>query len=222
MAQARPVRQVDTQAFAMDLLEVSVADYQQCVQRGECTVPTCIYQQTDPVKIRCNWQQKDRETHPINGVTHAQAEAFCTHKNMRLPTDDEWEIAARGRNGRLFPWGDKPIGPNRQSMANIADRHGKIRWGWASIEGGDDGWAATAPVGTYPKGKSPFGVMDLVGNVWEWTATAQEGEKSRIRGAGYANHSFYLQASSWDEKPETTAEPYLGFRCARSLAQAAP
>jgi sulfatase modifying factor 1 len=206
----------------MDRFEVSVSNYAQCVQAGVCTAPTCSYQGNDPVKVRCNWQRPDSQDHPINGLTHAQAQAYCAHKKMRLPTDDEWEIAARGPKGRPFPWGNAMIGPSQQSLANIADRNAKFRWGWPSIHGVDDGWAGTAPVGSYPKGQSPFGVMDLIGNVWEWTATAQGPDKIRIRGAGYANHGFYLQASSWDEKPLTTAEPYLGFRCVRSMVQAAP
>ncbi len=91
----------------------------------------------------------DRAQHPVTCVSWDDAQAFCRWAKVRLPTEAEWEKAARGTAGRLFPWGDEPPDPGRCNFAGS-----KL---------GD-----TTPVGSYPKGVSPYGVLDLAGNVWEW------------------------------------------------------
>jgi len=93
-----------------------------------------------------------KEHHPVVNVSWHHTQAFCTWAGVRLPTEAEWEKAARGTDGRLYPWGDEP--PNRQ-LCNFSGSQLKD----------------TTPVGSYPSGASYYGVLDMTGNVWEWTSS---------------------------------------------------
>jgi formylglycine-generating enzyme required for sulfatase activity len=115
-----------------------------------------------------------REQHPVVLVSHADAEAYAawlsaeTGRLWRLPREDEWEKAARGTDGRAFPWGD--------------------RWDPTKLNSHDLGPFDTLPVGSFPSGASPFGLLDAAGQVYEWTATS--------RGAG----RHIVKGGSWDDK----------------------
>ena len=88
--------------FAMDIAEVTVAAYRTCVAQGSCTIP-----ESDSAKLKLgNWGAPGKENHPINNVDWKQAQAFCAWANKRLPTETEWEYAARGADGRRYPWGN--------------------------------------------------------------------------------------------------------------------
>lgn len=100
------------------------------------------------------------ENHPVVQMTWDDARAYCEWAGGRLPTEEDWEKAARGEDGRIFPWGNDPLDGTR---ANTADKN--FPEGIKSI---DDGYKFTAPVGTYPLGASPYGALDMNGNVSEW------------------------------------------------------
>jgi formylglycine-generating enzyme required for sulfatase activity len=121
------------------------------------------------------------ETHPAVYVSSVDALKFCEWlgrregKRYRLPTEAEWEYAARGNDGRSFPWGEKL---NRGDLGNFADCNTTFPWRDPEL---NDGFAETAPVGSFPRGASPFGIEDMAGNVWEWCLDFYEPYKGKER-----------------------------------------
>jgi formylglycine-generating enzyme required for sulfatase activity len=184
----------------------------------------------------------NKAKHPINCVDWEQAREACEARGARLPTEAEWEFAARGSDGRIYPWGDDP--PSGQLLNGC----GKECVAWqkahpdadnppSAMYADDDGFATTAPVGSFPKGKSRYGVQDVVGNVWEWVAdsyaaydpslaqTTQADPKGPSAGADRVIRGGAWNASrpSW-VRPSfrfhaaPSARSYgFGFRCAKSL-----
>lgn len=143
-ANEKPVHDVTLDAFWMDQLEVTTGMYALCVSAGACQPPVLVKSQ----RRADYYNNPDFKDYPVVYVTWGQANAYCAWAGRRLPTEAEWERAARGDDFRTFPWGeDKPD-------ALIANFNFMV---------GD-----TTRVGTYPRGASPFGVMDMAGNVAEW------------------------------------------------------
>ena len=105
-----------------------------------------------PPKDRSAFDDPQRAQHPVTNVTWSQARAYCQWSNRRLPTEAEWEKAARGTDGRRYPWGDS----EEMIKSWLKER---------DVRTGSNG---TAPVGSLPENVSPYGVFDLIGNVWEW------------------------------------------------------
>jgi formylglycine-generating enzyme required for sulfatase activity len=133
---------------------------------------------------------------PVVGVTWGEAKAYCRWAGLRLPTEWEWEKGARGTDGRAYPWGDEPPAETR---ANFGGNVGK-----------------PTPVGSYPAGASPYGLMDMAGNVWEWTASEYEKTKNRtVRGGAFGNRSQYLRAAYRSHVRPVDRDYVFGFRCAR-------
>jgi formylglycine-generating enzyme required for sulfatase activity len=205
----KPGRRVQVRAFAIDRTEVTVEAYEACVWGGGCSEPN--------TGDSCNWEVSGRERHPINCVDWEQAKAYCAWAGKRLPTEAEWEKAARGEDGRKYPWGN--LGFARAGkVANIADetaraQDSKIPW---ALEGYRDGYYDTAPVGSYPEGASPYGAQDMIGNVWEWLE--DESERGRaVRGGSWLCGPAYARASKryWDGPAFRLLD--FGFRCAQSF-----
>jgi formylglycine-generating enzyme required for sulfatase activity len=203
----RPVHVVHVAAFQMDVTEVTVQAYAACVRAGACRpAPTAIQfpgvTSADEREFadECNDDRADRQSHPVNCVDWASADAYCRWAGKRLPTEEEWEYAACG--------GDctKEIG-GRGGVAGLLHVE---RWPYTTRV------AATSP--------GVFGLFDMAGNVWEWTASAYCpydhpacGDARRVvRGGSWAMED-YLRVRLTDRSPEdpTNRNTNLGFRCAR-------
>jgi formylglycine-generating enzyme len=198
-----PVHKVTVSAFDLDVTEVTVAQYRACVSAGECSPPM--------VAQYCNFSQEGRDGHPINCVDWRQGRAFCTWSGKRLPTEAEWEYAARGADGRTYPWGNAAPG------AQLC---------WNREKGG----LGTCLVGSHPGGDSPFGVKDMAGNVWEWTST--EYCDSYAPEALCDRKNVVYRGGSWrdavasdvriafrDVAARPAVQPNLGFRCAADTSE---
>lgn len=238
-ADEKPVHQVTVAGFCMDRTEVTVAMYADCVRRSLCPpAPTTaawpgINEEDQKFDSQfCNGGRPDRGDHPINCVDWSQADTYCRAVGKRLPTEEEWEYAARGTDGRMYPWG------NAAPSASLLNSCGAEflamgarlgRSGWKSMYSGDDGWESTAPVGSYPAGASPFGVLDMAGNVWEWTSSGysedyrspRSDERRVIRGGawGYDDPSF-VRTTNRGKGTLANRGADLGFRCAAAPAAA--
>lgn len=149
--------------------------------------------------------------HPVVQVSARDATSYCMHHGWRLPTEIEWEFAARGTDGRRFPWGNQsPLQTNSPALANF----GTVACCAPSDE---DGHRTTSPTGSYPHGVSAFGVHDMAGNVWEWTSTRFPGRAGEnvIRGGGWGNNPYCLRASYRHGNPPDIGLNMVGFRCAQ-------
>jgi formylglycine-generating enzyme required for sulfatase activity len=135
----KPTHPVSVAAFWLDKTEVTTAQFARFVQAGNI--------------VRENWQDRSisRDQHPVVWITWYSAVAYCKWMRKRLPAEAEWEYAARGTDGRKYPWGNQ--WDENRAVAFVDNR----------------GPHFTATVGSYPSGASPFGILDLVGNVMEWT-----------------------------------------------------
>lgn len=200
----RPGGNVYLHAFFIDTHEVTVADYRKCMEAGKCSSDGLTYDKV------CNWDKPGREQHPINCIVWNQARTYCAWIGKRLPTEDEWEKAARGTDGRIYPWGNQWD----SSRANVSRSR-------------KDG---TVSVGSYPSGISPYGVYDMVGNVWEWTSTLikpypykaddREDPKARgervLRGGSWGSNAMWAKASSRSRHVQYSRVFSYGFRCAKT------
>jgi formylglycine-generating enzyme required for sulfatase activity len=191
----RPVHVVDVAAFSIDLTEVTVAAYAECLAARRCTIPA---ERVDA----CNWERADLGTYPVNCVNWGQAAAYCAFVGKRLPTEEEWELAARGTDGRIYPWGNGAFG-GEECEIRSAD-------------------LPLCPVASAPKGRSPYGLYDMTGNADEWTASTYcpydrpgcAGSRRTTRGG--ASDFLGGTATSRDDLAPNTIGAALGFRCAQS------
>jgi hypothetical protein len=188
-------------AFLLNRTEVTVAAYSACVSAGKCTPAG--------TGDNCNAGVPSRANHPINCVDWYQAKAYCEVQGLRLPTEEEWEYAANGGDGRDYPWGN-------------GDPSNQLCWDGDGNDEGKGKRHSTCAVGSYPRGRSPFGVDDMSGNVWEWTSSTDDssGPDRVFRGGAwhFVNGEWDVRSNSrrWDS-PSLRFD-YLGFRCARSSA----
>jgi formylglycine-generating enzyme required for sulfatase activity len=188
--------------FALDLTEVTVDAYAKCVRAGRCSAVGLNQPywsgRSQANGAFCNWGKGGKGNHPINCVDWSQATAYCQWAGKRLPTEPEWEWAARGQaRGTEYPWGNDAPG----SQACIH------RW---------DSRQGTCVVGEFPMGDAPGGIHDLAGNVYEWTSTVDDGSTRVSRGGCWLfDNPSGLRAAYRGGWVPSDRHINLGFRCAR-------
>jgi formylglycine-generating enzyme required for sulfatase activity len=209
-------RKIYLNAYWIDRVEVTNAMFAQCVIAGVCKSP----------------KSKDYGVslygdYPVIWVSWLQAETYCQWAGRRLPTEAEWEKAARGVDGRIYPWGNNPIVGN---LLNFCDNNCNYEWKTSSI---DDGFSELAPVGNYPSGASPYGAMDMAGNVLEWVADwyqmiipansptrnplgPSSGTHRSLRGGSFNNTEFFVRVFARSGNEPNLTYGNVGFRCAKS------
>jgi formylglycine-generating enzyme required for sulfatase activity len=228
-----PQHTVTLDAFHIDQYEATNAQFAEFLnERGNQTEEDVTWLDADETDVRIHqnggvWQVDDGyANHPVVEVSWYGARAYCEWRGARLPTEAEWEKAARGTEGRLYPWGDSFEG----TRTNFCDSN--CSQSWANTEY-DDGYAGTAPVGSYPDGVSPYNVHDMAGNVWEWVADGYASDYYRkspsdnptgptsysnrvLRGGSFNDFSGSVRAASRFGRPRPDERlSFVGFRCAR-------
>jgi len=213
----QPQHTASLDAFWIDRTEVTNEQYRGCVEAATCPAPTT-----------CDWGEPtysdtSKADHPVVCVSWEDAEAYCEWVGKRLPTEAEWEKAARGTDGRKYPWGDAFDG----SRLNFCDANCEFDWKDSSA---DDGYQRTAPVGSYPEGASPYGVVDMAGNVWEWCQDwysgdyydsspqrnprgPDSGESRVVRGGSWYYNVRYVRAAFRVRFDPASRYYDIGFRC---------
>jgi serine/threonine-protein kinase len=205
----KPQHTVSVTAFWIDQTEITNAQYQTCVAAQACTKPTSFGSATRPEYFN----NPPYANYPVIWINWRQAQTYCAWAGRRLPTESEWEKAARGSDGRSYPWGN-------QSPDNTL-----LNYNSAAKD--------TAAVGSFPSGASPYGVFDMAGNVVEWVAGFYyDSYFPLISNTVTPTPSFHggvrvLRSSAWDDlfeniriasrrfsNAETNAFNDVGFRCA--------
>jgi len=219
-----PQREVQLSSYWIDRTEVTMAALRCCVERQACRPPNAggaVY----------TWGSEEQGSHPANGITWEAAQDYCVQQGKRLPTEAEWEKAARGgcetvsgdcrRGMRIYPWGHRM--PECQPLATSYDRESGC------------GGSQTRPVGSNAADVSPYGVADTAGNVWEWVsdrysssayadrdtevldpAGPEDGFNRVLRGGSFLSPPRTLRASKRYGVHPTAGGEIYGFRCARS------
>jgi formylglycine-generating enzyme required for sulfatase activity len=216
-----PLHGVYLKGYWIDSTEVTNAEYAACVAAGACDLPD-----SDGSYLRSSYFSHETcADYPVVHVSWFDAQVYCEWAGRRLPTEAEWEKAARGTDGRIYPWGNEPPTAER---ANFCDDNCPSDQRDTSV---DDGYTDTSPVGSYPDGAGFYGALDMAGNVWEWVADwsqidyysvsppanpsgPSEGKTRVVRGGSWVNIPQMLRASNrWAAKPEISTDGF-GFRCA--------
>lgn len=215
----QPIHEVYVDAFYMDKYEVSNALYASCVNAGVCAPPGSESLQT----LKEYYGNPEYDNYPVVFVSWYQARAYCEWRGARLPTEAEWEKAARG-GARIFPWGHAFKG----NVVSFCERSCDNPAAWLNH---DDGHPYTMPVDSFPDGQSPYGIYNMAGNISEWTSSlfvnypynkddGRENPQSSgdrvIRGGAWDAPSDYALRSA-NRGWATSIGEYdtVGFRCVR-------
>ncbi len=233
----KPQRKVRVKAFLIDKYEVPNAMYRKFLQDvakyGHTWCPPSAPPEKDhrPGTMAFWGEEWNQARQPVTEVDWWDAAAYCTWAGKRLPSEAEWEKAARGTDGRLYPWGDDP--PGAFPQGNFMDRSFMYRNPeWTEIVPRyDDGYAWPAPIGQFPRGASPYGAEDMAGNVWEWVSDwydeayyrsgperdprgPRKGEHRVLRGGSWNDVAWDLRAASRLHYLPGFRVNTVGFRCA--------
>jgi eukaryotic-like serine/threonine-protein kinase len=240
----KPLHTVYLDAFWIDKTDVTNAQFAQFVndsgyktdaEKGGSSIVFNINSEKLEVVKGADWKHpqgtvdslKGLEKYPVTQMSWNDAAAYCKWAERRLPTEAEWEKAARGTDGRSYPWGNQPPAGN---LLNFADKNLPANQSDNSI---DDGYRFSSPVGNYPDGASPYGVLDMAGNVWNWVADWYDGGYYQgspeqnpqgpssgttrvLRGGGWGDNANNTHSDNRVSSKPNSRGPSLGFRCAFS------
>ena len=207
-----PQHTIYLSAFWMDQTEVTNEQYAGCVAAGAC-----------PASRYADDGEFNGADQPVVGVSWHDAKAYCEWTGKQLPTEAQWEKAARGTDGRKYPWGDTFDG----SKLNFCDVNCEFDW---KDNDANDGYPYTAPVGSYPAGASPYGALDMAGNVWEWCTDwydanyytnspgrdpqgPDSGNYRVVRGGSWYFDERRVRAADRPRGAPDDRDYNLGFRC---------
>jgi eukaryotic-like serine/threonine-protein kinase len=216
-----PVNTVYLDGYWIDKYEVTNGQYALCVDAGVCQPPFNPASETRPHY----YDDPTYSNYPVIWVNWNMARMYCEWTGRRLPTEAEWEKAARGTDGRKYPWGNEPLSGERANFCDINCPRTTANGAY------NDGYSDTAPVGSYPTGASPYGALDMSGNVWEWTGTLimpypydptdgredLDAKGERVwRGGPWSNGFWWMRSSVRYRSIPSYWQVNLGIRCASS------
>lgn len=232
LSTARPLRRITLRPYRLDRRLVTNEDFAAFVDAGGYAEPDLwsvagrgwlarSRRAVPKFWAAPRWRRWCEPDRPVVGVTCHEAEAYAAFRGRRLPTEDEWELCARGGGRQAYPWGDG----FRLGLANTADHWlGELitdvdRWHHAVMAARP--WRTTCmttPVGQFPAGNGPLGHADLAGNVWEWSSTSGPDGRRVVRGGSFAYMAWNARADERGLHPPWWAALGIGFRCAEDGA----
>ena len=207
-------------SYWIDKFDVTNSQWALCVAAGACKPP-----KTGLFSLPNYASDPKYANYPVVSITWFMATDYCKWAGRRLLTEAEWEKAARGTDARKYPWGNDPVTSKR---ANFCDVHCPRTIANSNF---NDGYPEMSPVGSFPDGASPFGVMDMAGDVWNWTSTLirnypynptdgredQNAPGERVwRGGTWSDGTWWLRSSLRYHSPPTYYITNLGLRCGSS------
>lgn len=230
-----PVHAVYLDAFYIDRLETTNAEYRRCVEAGRCSLPKIVDCNTPEAFhwLRSHatyYEDPAYADYPVVCLDWYQAVDYCAWRDARLPSEAEWEKAARGTDGRTYPWGNEPPTPELASFL------------WPEDEFEERPLYAPAPVGSFPAGASPYGILDMAGNVYEWVqdgyafdyysvspyenppGVGLDSNRRIARSGSFWNLAFRLRAANRNFDaylPADLAHFDAGVRCAGDVSEPA-
>lgn len=220
-------REVYLSPFLIDRFETTAAEYRGCVSAGVC----------DPTPLVAGDTRFIGDDLPVVNVTWSDAQAYCAFRGKRLPTEAEWEKAARGDDGRRWPWGNID-GDDRANRGRLLPEElrpaGSSQLLLTTQTDDSDGSASLTPPGTYRWGRSPYGVEDMAGNVAEWVQDwwsqfgytglslidprgVPSGPFRVVRGGSFNEPRFFSRTYYRNSQRPGSRSVTIGFRCARNL-----
>jgi formylglycine-generating enzyme required for sulfatase activity len=209
-----PRAQAQTDAFCIDRMLVTQSRYAEFVAKTGHRLPGIsrdhymrqgfLVHDYDREVVPYLWGRRrpprGKIEHPVVLVSAVDAEAYCRwrHRAARLPTEREWEKAARGTDGRIFPWGNS--------------------WDPARLNSAANGPLATTPVDLYAMAASPYGVLDAVGNVFQWTADILPGARRVLKGCAWDDDAGLCRPAARHDRLATSRHILIGFRCVEPVS----
>jgi formylglycine-generating enzyme required for sulfatase activity len=235
----QPVHMVYLDAFYIDRYEVTNALYKDCVDAGACQPPQSIGSSTRSAY----YGSPDFDNYPVIYVDWNMAKTYCEWRGGGLPTEAQWEKAGRGTDGRTYPWGEG-IDCNRANYNKVISSSGEVGCpvelpslgSFVSYQPGSLSIGLgvitgdTTVVGSYERGRSPYGVYDMAGNVYEWVADwdsdyqsspasnplgPDTGERRILRGGSYGDSEYNVRVTTRAGDDPRVASDFYGFRCAK-------